>query len=70
MTKTCINEVIKLIGNLRSDVKIPACIDKIVLYLFRNEKNQIGVQPYDFCNLCRKTKKIQTTPPKNVTTVQ
>ncbi|RMZ93839.1 hypothetical protein BpHYR1_025493, partial [Brachionus plicatilis] len=37
MTKTLINEVLKLIGILRSDIKIPACIDKIVLYLSRNE---------------------------------
>lgn len=58
MTKTCINDVIKLIGFLRSNVKIPACIDRIVSYLSNKGNNPIGFQQYDFCNLCRKTQLI------------
>ncbi|CAF1070224.1 unnamed protein product [Brachionus calyciflorus] len=52
MTKTCINDAIKMMRILNLDVKIPFTIDKIIEYLSKESDSSIGFIPYDFCYVC------------------
>ncbi|CAF1027552.1 unnamed protein product [Brachionus calyciflorus] len=64
LTKTSINSVIKLICQIKSDVKIPSSIDKIIDYLFMESDNLENFQPFDYCYECNESNETLTNASK------